>query len=44
MVKVYDDSEKTDDYTDEIAEIYKTPSIGADEAGVALEGCVVKVL
>lgn len=44
VVKIYDDSEKTDDYTDEIAEIYKTPSLGADEAGVALEGCVVKVL
>lgn len=44
VVKIYDDSEKTDDYTDEIAEIYKTPALGADEAGVALEGCVVKVL
>lgn len=44
VVKVYEDSEKTDDYTDEIAEIYKTPALGADEAGVALEGCVVKVL
>ena len=44
VVKIYDDSEKTDDYTDEIAEIYKTPSLGAYEAGVALEGCVVKVL
>lgn len=46
IVKVYDDKsfEEIDDIDDDIAEVYKDKSMASDEAGVALEGCVVKVV
>lgn len=46
VVKINDESEtaaSSDDNLDEIAEIYKEKSLSSGEAGVALEGCVVKV-
>lgn len=45
VVKINDETETTDaeDYLDEIAEVYKDKSLASEEAGVALEGCIVKV-
>lgn len=46
VVKVIEEDETTAsdiDYLDEIAEVYKEKSLSSEEAGVALEGCIVKV-
>ena len=47
VIKVSDETEtqnSNNNVSDEIAEIYKQKSLTAEEAGVALDGCVVKVL
>ncbi len=47
VIKVSDESEtqnSDNNVSDEIAEIYKQKSLSSEEAGVALDGCVVKVL
>lgn len=46
VVKISEESETTsenNDYSDEIAEVYQGKSLASEEAGVALEGCIVKV-
>ncbi|MCI8956667.1 MAG: C40 family peptidase [Eubacterium sp.] len=47
VIKVGDETEtqnSDNNVSDEIAEIYKQKSLSSEEAGVALDGCVVKVL
>lgn len=47
VIKVSDESEtqnSDNNVSDEIAEIYKQKSLSSEEAGVALDGCVVKIL
>lgn len=46
VVKISEEDETTssnNDYSDEIAEVYQGKSLASEEAGVALEGCIVKV-
>lgn len=47
VVKISEEDETKNsdtDNSDDIAEVYKAKSLAAPEAGVALEGCIVKVL